>query len=249
MAKLKGILKIEGTLDELTFYKTQDGHLVKTKGGVSADRIANDPNFQRTRENGSEFGSSATAGKVLRNAVRNLMMNAADNRVTSRLTQIMTQIKNYDVASPRGERTVADGITDPAALALLKDFDFNDKALLSGVMFAPFTVVPLTGVINIPAFVPINDISYPSGATHISMKGAFANVDFTNEISAIEYSPVTNLPIDGTNTPVTLTPAGVPAGTGTKFYLLLIEFFQEVNGIQYSLKNGSYNVLNIVDAA
>jgi hypothetical protein len=45
MAKLKGILKIEGTLDELTFYKTQDGHLVKTKGGVSADRIANDPNF------------------------------------------------------------------------------------------------------------------------------------------------------------------------------------------------------------
>lgn len=51
MAKLKGILKIEGTLDELTFYKTQDGHLVKTKGGVSAERIANDPNFQRTREN------------------------------------------------------------------------------------------------------------------------------------------------------------------------------------------------------
>lgn len=249
MAKLKGILKIEGTLDELTFYKTQDGHLVKTKGGVSAERIANDPNFQRTRENGAEFGSSATAGKLLRNAVRNLMMNAADNRVTSRLTQIMTQIKNYDVASVRGERTVADGIADPAALALLKDFDFNDKALLSGVMFAPFTVVPLTGVINIPAFVPINDISYPSGATHISMKGAFANVDFTNEISAIEYSPVTNLPIDGTNTPVTLTPAGVPAGTGTKFYLLLIEFFQEVNGIQYSLKNGSYNVLNIVDAA
>ena len=52
MAKLSGILKIEGTLENLTFYKTQDGHLVKTKGGVSADRIANDPTFQRTRENG-----------------------------------------------------------------------------------------------------------------------------------------------------------------------------------------------------
>ena len=87
MARLKGLLKIEGTLDNLTFYKTQDGHLVKTKSGVSGDRIANDPNFQRTRENGSEFGSSASAGKLLRNAVRNLMMNASDNRVTSRLTQ------------------------------------------------------------------------------------------------------------------------------------------------------------------
>ena len=236
MARLKGILKIEGTLDELTFYKTQDGHLVKTKGGVSADRIANDPNFQRTRENGSEFGSSATAGKVLRNAVRNLMMNAADNRVTSRLTQLMTQIKNYDITSVRGERTVGNGIADPAALALLKNFDFNDKAILSGVLFAPFTVTPATGVISIPAFVPLNDIAYPGGATHVNMKSAYANVDFTNEISAIEYSPVTNLPIDSTNAPVTLTPAGVPAGTGTKFYLLLLEFFQEVNGVQYPFK-------------
>lgn len=249
MAKLKGILKIEGTLDELTFYKTQDGHLVKTKGGVSADRIANDPNFQRTRENGSEFGSSATAGKVLRNAVRNLMMNAADNRVTSRLTQIMTVIKNYDTTSVRGERSVVVGIADPAALALLKDFDFNDNAAIGGVVFAPFTVTVATGEINFPAFVPINDISFPSGATHISLKAAYANVDFTNEISAIEYSPVTNLPIDGTNTPVTLTPAAVPAGTGTKVYLLLIEFFQEVNAVQYSLKNGAYNVLNIVEVA
>lgn len=249
MARLKGILKIEGTLDELTFYKTQDGHLVKTKGGVSADRIANDPNFQRTRENGSEFGSSATAGKVLRNAVRNLMMNAADNRVTSRLTQVMTVIKNYDTTSARGERTVAVGIADPAALALLKDFDFNDKAILSGVLFAPFIVTPATGEIAIPAFVPLNDIAYPGGATHVNMKAAYANVDFTNEISAIEYSPATNLPIDGTNAPVTLTPAAVPAGTGTKFYLLLLEFFQEVNGIQYPLKNGAYNVLNIVEVA
>ena len=74
MAKLNGLLKIEGTLENLTFYKTQDGHLVKTKSGVSADRIANDPNFQRTRENGAEFGSSASAGKLLRNTVRTLMM-------------------------------------------------------------------------------------------------------------------------------------------------------------------------------
>jgi hypothetical protein len=249
MAKLKSILKIEGTLDELTFYKTQDGHLVRTKGGVSGERIANDPNFQRTRENGAEFGSSASSGKLLRNAVRNLMMNASDNRVTSRLTQIMTQIKNYDVASPRGERTVADGIADPAALALLKNFDFNNKAALSGVLFAPLSVNTVTGAISIPAFVPLNDIAYPSGATHISFKSAYAVVDFANETSAIEYSPVTNLPIGPTNAPVTLTPAAVPAGAGTKFYLLLIEFFQEVNAVQYPLKNGAYNVLNIVDAA
>jgi hypothetical protein len=249
MAKLKGLLKIEGTLDNLTFYKTQDGHLVKTKSGVSGDRIANDPNFQRTRENGSEFGSSASAGKLLRNAIRNLMMNASDNRVTSRLTQIMTQIKNYDTTSVRGDRNVGVGIADPMAQTLLKGFDFNDSATLGSVVFAPFTTDIGSGKIDFPAFMPINDIYYPTGATHISLKSAFANVDFVNEVSSVEYSPVQNLAIDGTNTPFTLIPAGVPSGTGTKLYFLTIEFFQEVNGIQYSLKNGAYNVLNIVEVA
>src|SRR5690348_18240556 len=89
MAKLNGILKIEGTLQDMTFYKTQDGHLVKTKSGVSGDRIANDPAFIRTRENGAEFGSAAKAGKIMRDAFRVLIQSASDNRVTSRVTQLM----------------------------------------------------------------------------------------------------------------------------------------------------------------
>jgi len=28
-----------------------------------------------------------------------------------------------------------------------------------------------------------------------------------------------------------------------------VEFFQEINGVQYPLKNGAYNVLNIVEVA
>ncbi len=47
MARQKGIIKFEGTLDEITFYKTQDGYLAKTKSGVSAERIATDPAFAR----------------------------------------------------------------------------------------------------------------------------------------------------------------------------------------------------------
>jgi hypothetical protein len=30
------------------------------------------------------------------------------------------------------------------------------------------------------------------------------------------------------------------------FLLLCIQFFQEVNGVQYPLKNGAFNALNIV---
>jgi len=42
MAKQKGIIKLEGTIGDITFYKSQDGFLAKGKGGISADRIANE---------------------------------------------------------------------------------------------------------------------------------------------------------------------------------------------------------------
>jgi len=247
MARLNGILKIEGTLQDMTFYKTQDGHLVKTKSGVSADRIANDPAFARTRENGSEFGASATAGKLLRDAVRNMITTASDNRVTSRLTQIMSQIKNLDTTSARGERSVDVGIATPDGKALLKDFNFNDKAILGAILYKPYTITTSTGVINIANLVPALDIAAPSGTTHMSLKGAFAIVDFDLGTSDVKFTNVENLPLDNTSTSVVLTPSAVPTGTGTKLYFLQVEFFQEVNSVQYPLNNGAYNALAIVE--
>ena len=43
MARQKGIIKLRGTIGDITFYKTQDGHLAREKGGVDASRIKNDP--------------------------------------------------------------------------------------------------------------------------------------------------------------------------------------------------------------
>jgi len=247
MAKLKGILKIEGTLQDMTFYKSQDGHLVRSKGGVSGQRIANDPAFARTRENGSEFGSSATAGKLLRDTVRNLMATASDNRVTARITQLMTQIKNLDDASARGDRAVSVGITKPEAKVLMKGFNFNNSSILGSVLFKTYAANTSTGVISLVDFVPINDIKAVTGATHISLQGAFAIIDFAAGTSVIEFTNEENVPIDGTSSTVTLTPAAVPTGTGTKVLFLTLEYFQEVNGVQYSLKNGSYNSLAIIE--
>ncbi len=249
MAKLNGILKIEGTLQDMTFYKSQDGYLVRTKGGVSGDRIANDPAFARTKENGSEFGSAATAGKVLRDAIRNMVSSASDNRVTARVTQIMTQIKNLDTTSVRGERSVDVGIATPEGQALLKNFNFNDKAILGAVLYKPYTVTTATGVVSIANLVPINDIAAPSGTTHLTIKSAFSIIDFNLGTSETQYSNEVNLPYDGTSGAVTLTPAAVPTGTGTKLYFLQVEFFQEVNSVQYSLNNGAYNALAIIEVA
>jgi hypothetical protein len=249
MAKLTGILKIEGTLQDMTFYKTQDGHLVKTKSGVSGDRIANDPAFIRTRENGAEFGSAASAGKLLRDTTRVMIQSASDNRVTSRITQLMTQIQTMDTTSARGERKVSLGILTPEGGNLVKGFNFNIKSVLGSVLFKAYTVDTATGVISLGSITPINDVKAVTGATNISLKGAFAAINFDTGENEIQYTNEENLAIDGTSTSVTLTPTAVPTVVGTKLFLLEIAYFQEVNGVQYTLNNGSFNALSIIDLA
>lgn len=247
MARQKGIIKLEGKIGDLSFYKTKDGHLAREKGGVDANRIKNDPAFERTRENGSEFGSSAKSGKLLRDSIRPMMQNASDSRVTSRLTKVMTQIKNMDTTSIRGARNVGVGIVTQAAKLLLKGFNFNDKAILGSILFNPFDVDPATGEITLDDLIPQNDVNIPSGATHMTLSSAWAKVDFATGDTDVQMSNAVNLPIDGNSSNVVLTPANAAAGAGTDLFILMLEFFQEVNGIQYTLKNGAYNALSIVE--
>jgi hypothetical protein len=46
---------------------------------------------------------------------------------------------------------------------------------------------------------------------------------------------------------VTLTPVGIPVGAGQQFYFLKVAFFQEINGMQYPLKNGAFNALKLLE--
>jgi hypothetical protein len=247
MARQSGLIKLKGTLDNVNFYKTKDGNLARMKTSVDAKRIANDPAFERTRENGKEFGSSAGSGKLMRDAVRPMAMNASDGRVTARLTKLMTVIKNLDTTSDRGKRVVALGIQDPAGVATLKGFDFNKEALMGSIMYKPFTVDTATGEIVIADLIPQNDVIWPQGATHIQLTAGFAGIDFETGEKDLQLSAPVNLAIDPTQTTVTLTPAAVPAVATTKLFLLKVEFFQEINGSQYTLKNGLYNALRIVE--
>lgn len=250
MAQQKSILKLKGTIGGVTFYKSKnDGYLAREKGGVDADRIANDPGFARTRENGAEFANAATAGKLLRNAVRVLGKDASDGRVTARMTQIMAQIKNMDEANTRGERSAAEGMQKAEAKALLKGFNFNINALLGEVLYRPYQVDIVTGEISIADFNPAADLVIPSGASHVVFRSALAVVNFETGESAISLSEKLRIETGAAAQAVSLQPAEVPALEGTKFVLLSIDFVQSVNNQDYSLNNNSFNVLAIVEVA
>lgn len=250
MARQKSMIKLKGTIDGITFYKSIDGYLAREKGGVEASRIAKDPTFARTRENGAEFKNVAMAGKLLRNPVRALSIKTADCRMTSRLVKTLNQIKNLDLTSVRGERNVATGLATAGGKELLKGFNFNNRSLLGGVLLKPFEVIPTTGELSIYALCPQNDLSLPQGATHVVFKSALAIVDFATGNAVMTVSPPTRLRADGMEEEaVNLVPPTPPAMTGIRLSLFCILFIQEVNGIDYMLNHGAYNVMNIVEVA
>jgi hypothetical protein len=246
MAKQSGIFQVEGTLGNVTFIKTQDGFLVKTKSGISKNRIASDAAFQRTRENNSEFGRAGKAGKLLRTAVRNLLQNGKDRRVTSRLTKEMMKVLKADATSIRGLRNVVDGEAE-----MLENFEFNINAQLSSTLFAKYesSINRVTGTLEVvmPSFVPLTDMVVPEGSTHYKIVSAGTEIDFEAETFVESISASAVQPINAIATVAQTLSNAVTANSSHPLFLLLgIQFFQQVNNVNYPLKNGAYNPLQLV---
>jgi hypothetical protein len=247
MARQKGVVKLQGQMGGVSFYKTsQDGFLAREKGGIDAERIKNDPAFERTRENGAEFGRAGAAGKLLRSALRMLIINTADSRMASRLTREMVKVIQADETNQRGKRNVIDGEAE-----LLQGFEFNENGKLNRTFFAPFlsAVDRAAGnlSINVPEFIPGNMIAAPQGATHCKLMAAGVEVDFENGVFVVNTSQSAEIALGPQNeAAIALNNAVTPVSTKPLFLAFGIEFFQEVNGVKYPLKNGAYNALALV---
>ncbi|MBB6681502.1 hypothetical protein H4O20_08605 [Aequorivita sp. 609] len=246
MARQSGIIKLKGTIGDISFYKTSDGHLAREKGGVDKNRIMNDPAFQRTRENGAEFGRAGKGGKLVRNALRILMQNAKDKRVTSRLTKEMLVVVKSDTVNERGLRTVQDGNLD-----LINDFDFNIRGKLGNTLFSPYTAGfdRVTGefTADLAPFSPVVRIAAPGGTTHFRIISGAAELDFENDLFVFDMDSSGILPYTVPDTAVLNLVSTLTANSTLPVVGVLgIEFYQEVNGEMYSLKNGMYNSLAIV---
>jgi len=246
MAKQAGIIKLEGTIGDVAFYKSQDGHLARAKGGVSADRIKNDASFQRTRENNDEFGRAGAAGKLLRTAFRQYMQNGADNRMVSRLTRAMMEAVKADATSTRGQRNVLDG-----ELELLEGFEFNIAGELTSAIYFPYTATidRVTGALQvaIPGFSPASMVAAPEGATHFRLISGGAAIDFEGGNFEVIYTQSADIAIlPALIAAIDLNNQLTANSTNPLFLVLGIEFFQQVNGINYPLKNGNFNALALV---
>lgn len=246
MAKQEGIIQLKGTIGNITFAKTSGGYVAKRKTTLDGSRIATDPVFVRTRENNTEFGRAGKAGKIMRTAFRNVLQNSRDSKIASRLTKEMMKVIKADATSTRGMRNVIDG-----EAALLEGFDFNSNASLGNTLFAPYTanINRVTGLLSITvdSFIASRDIEAPNGTTHFKIVSAGSEIDFENENFNTVVSGTAVLPLnEDTIGALTLSHNLAANSTHPLFVILGIQFYQQVNGVDYPLKNGAFNALKMV---
>lgn len=250
MAKQESLIKLRGKLGDLSFYKGRDGgYQARMKGGVDANRIQTDPNFQRTRENMAEFGRAVKTAKRLRQQLNNLMLLYADRTAGNRLTSLVHRIQKADDTSPRGQRTFSQENSE-----LLRGFEFNSAIQVGGLFAAdlPVSYDRDTGIatLDIPSFNPQNTVTLLQGATHIQFLLAAAELDLNLEGNfaprpEVAYSSF--VPLIGLQPGETLS-VTLNADPAHAVYLMVgIGVFQEVNGQHYPLKNGPFNALSILD--
>ncbi|AYO56933.1 hypothetical protein CO230_01585 [Chryseobacterium sp. 6424] len=246
MARFDGIFGIEGTLKGMTFYKSKDGQMIRTKGGVSKERIHKDPAFERTRENGSEFAHCAKMAQLFRKSVSDKVELAKDHRTSSRLNKVMHDIKALDEVSPRGTRNVPTGLQHPDGPKALNGFEFNMNGQIAQVFLQLQALNAEEGTLNYPAFIPQKHLLYPEGATEADLQLIAVQVDFSEGTYTLTESPNVTVPKTPDPVDLQLAVSQIPGGTLPVFYLLLAAYYQVLNGTRYPLKNKQYNALGVI---
>lgn len=237
--KQKGFGMLVGTHGDMTYYEQKVNgkkeFLARSKGGVSKDRIKNDPNFQRTRENNAEFAMAGEFAKAIR-----LAFNAYSKGTQASLVKILLALaKQKDTTSDRGARSVAN-VTD---FSDLRGFAFNPQARLGEVIIGSKITIGTIDATSFNVNFGAGFFNPPQGATHYKLVVSGAVVDRA-ENSVLSFLSPTVAPVP------TALPAGGAFGavsvemsystlTGAQMMMCGagVEFYQEVNGNFYPLNN------------
>lgn len=248
MAKQDSIVKIRGTVDNLTFARTKDGSQVrKKKLPVSEIELQNSPKYARLRENMSEFQRGVNAGKTFRLATTDIAANTTDKRIARRLTKAFMEVINSDQHNKRGQRTVVDG-----NITLIRDFNFNPPAELTQSLKISFpaAIDRVTGKMtaDIPVFIPEDAVAFPPGATHFMIHSLGVEVNFGTGAFNSRTFTSQGIPLGTDPTPAIAIVHQMTANSTNPLFLLLgIRFYQEVNGVFYPLRNSANNALAVID--
>lgn len=127
MATYESIIKIKGAVGDLVFYNLNGKNVVRKKSGFNKTAFKKAPSYEKVRQNSSEFGHCSKMGKVIRNCLDLYIKEAGDALLYQKFAKVMTEIKDLDMVSERGKRTVENGLKTEEGKKLLKEFQFGER--------------------------------------------------------------------------------------------------------------------------
>jgi hypothetical protein len=244
MAKVKGLIKLTGTLGGINFYPLK-GETIgrKAGGGFNGDAIKTKDCMVRVRENFSEFRACMQSVQFFKMGMQPFLRSFKDGTLHQRLVSLFTKLKDLDLVSARGLRTVCRGLQNPAGQELLGHYLLTSGLRLDGILHQKVVFDWVTGF-SIPDFEG-KRVSFSGGATHLSLQVGYLSLDFEKMTSSLSSSEIMYLAKNDVGTVVIPTPA-LAAAEGVKVGVVLARFVQEMNGGFYPLKQENSVVMEVV---
>lgn len=242
MGKLKGIVQFTGQLDGLSFYEMNGKIIVRKTGGFDGDKIKNDANYTRVRENSSEFAHCAEKGKYFRNSLQPYLKQLHIPYVHNRVLGLFQELSRLDLVSARGKRSVINGLQKVEAKRVIECFEFDKNLSFDAVFPFTYAVDLLEGNLTVPNF-NSSLLKKVTSATHVNLQFVVVGLDFEHPSSFIQNSSskITLSLQDATEADLEFNCA-LPESP-TVFGLLYLEFFQRVNDVDYDLQEGALKIV------
>ncbi|HXJ98937.1 MAG TPA: hypothetical protein VNJ50_08830 [Gelidibacter sp.] len=245
MARQKGIVKLDGTLGGVNFYKREGEHLARVSGGGF-----NSESIKRSalmRGNSSEMGLASVVNKVFKQSFRSLWLDKNYGSVHYRLQSLFMEIKNLDEVSVFGKRCVAEGMATDYGKRLLKDFRFQEGSgvLLSGKLAFDWTTPRMT----VSGF-DMERMELPDGVDLLGVQLLTVCFDFETLDFSFQLSGLLELFRDFGDDHFSLETAPLNASDpGVRYAMLRLAHYQQVNGTNYLMRGDAgirYGFVSVV---
>lgn len=236
MAEQKGLIKLTGTIDGVSFYFRKGKPVArKAGGGFNGNQIKHSPSMVRVRENSNEFGHVSKFNKLFRLGLFPFLTGFTDPTLYGRLMSLWQTIKTYDTVSVRGQRSLGIALGTPEGQKLLKNFAFGEQRV-SQLLRSRLVFDAESTTLTVADF-SAQTLKFPHGSSVAEVQFGVLRIDYAQAKTELFLSAAHAITPTNPETQFSMTPTVLPTGSGVFIAVAGVKFYEVVNGERYLVKS------------
>lgn len=245
MAKQIGPYVLTGTYNGVNYYIREGEALARTAGGgFTRERILKGRNMERVKEGYTEFAACSKVNRAFKTSVKPFLSGYRDGTLHSRLMQLFLKIKDADLHSERGKRSVHHGISSPEGKSLLKDFVFTPKREV--VFGRPYVFDLETLTLRVHGL-NVHQAGFPAAASRMQVTVGIVRFDFESLTYQQVISDSVFIDRDSDDASFEIALEALPEGSGVLFALVRVCFEEIVAGKRVIMTGGEGFGIEVIE--